>query len=201
MTGRLLGVFEDGSPEWHAARARRIGASDIGVICGWSPFRTRADLLAEKRGETAPRPMSDAMARGHYLEPAIAAWFADETGADYDAGSDGTYVHPDHDHHLANPDRICTDGSVLEVKTSKEKTVEHGWGRAGTSQVPITYAAQCQWLMHVLGLDLCHVAVLFGAPFKFCRYRVKRDDDVIAYLIRQADAFHTELTEQRTAAA
>src|SRR5688500_5688027 len=77
FTGRLLGVFEDDYEEWHAARADRNGASEIGVICGWSPFQTRAELLALKRGETERRPASKAMMRGHYLEPAVAAWFAD----------------------------------------------------------------------------------------------------------------------------
>jgi putative phage-type endonuclease len=198
FTGRLLGFYEPGSDEWHKARAGRIGASEIGVICNMSPFQTSADLLAEKLGEQE-RNGNRAMSRGHYLEPAVADWFADHAGANYEPA--GTYVHAEFDHHLANPDRICTDGSLLEIKTAKEKTVEHGWGRAGTDQIPISYAAQVQWQMHVTGLRLCHVAVLFGAPFDFYAYKVKYDPAVAAYLVRAANRFHAQLTRAEETAA
>jgi predicted phage-related endonuclease len=131
LTGRLLGYFPQDSDEWHAARATRIGASEIGAICGWSPWQTRADVMARKLGQTERTPQTKAQQRGHLV--------------------------------------------------------------AGTSQIPLTYAAQCMWLLHVLGADVCHVAVLFGQPFLFKRYKIRRDDAVIAYLVREADAFHADL--------
>jgi predicted phage-related endonuclease len=81
LTGRLLGYFPADSDEWHAARATRVGASEIGAICGWSPWQTRADVMARKlSGERGPQ--TKAQARGHYLEEPVAEWFCDETGID-----------------------------------------------------------------------------------------------------------------------
>jgi putative phage-type endonuclease len=194
LTGRLLGYFPQDSDEWHAARATRIGASEIGAICGWSPWQTRADVMARKLGQTERTPQTNAQQRGHLVESAVADWFAEETGATYLLPeSNGTYVHPDHDHHLANPDRLCADGTVLEAKSAREQSLADGWGRAGSGQVPLTYQAQCMWLCHVLGADVCHLAVLFGQPFEFKKYRIRRDEAVIAYLVREADAFHADL--------
>lgn len=199
LTGRLLGHFDPDSDGWHAARQGRIGASDVGVICGWSPWQTRDDLLARKRGETESRPETKAQARGHYLEPAVISWFCDQTGLAVDpAASSATWVSQSAEWQLCNPDAVLTNGELLEVKTAKQKTVEHGWGRALTDQVPLLYAAQCQWAMHVTGARVCHLAVLFGSPFQFSRYKIKFDRIVVDYLIAHATDFYAEMTATHT---
>lgn len=198
---KRLGIWQDGSPEWHAARATRIGGSDIGTVCGWNQWETREELLARKRGELAPRPATDATDRGHYLEDAVARWLADKNNLHYDTiRSDATYVHDDEDWMLYNPDRIAHGDELVEIKTAAEKTAERGWGRQGTDQIPLCYQAQVTWGMHVLGLTVCHVGVLFGSPFTFARYRVRYDPEVAAYLIEQGLHFMHDLTEQEQAA-
>lgn len=193
MTPRLLGRFAPDSPEWHQARSTRIGGSHIPVIMGWSPFETRADLLARMRGEQNPKTRTAAMDRGHYLEPAVRDWFATTTGiAVTETGT--TYIHHTHDWALANPDALLADGSILEVKTAKEKTLEHGWGRQGTDQIPLAYAAQVQWYLGVCERDTAHIAVLFGAPFQFAKYKVRSDPAVFTYLLGHAATFHHQLT-------
>jgi putative phage-type endonuclease len=204
FTGRLLGVFAQDTPEWHAARAGRIGASEIGVICGWAPekwFTGRWKIMEAKLATVDPKPATGKAQRmGHYLEPGVAAWFADETGAEYLTGGDGTYVHPELDFMICNPDKIIApckiapDGALLEIKTAPEKTVEEGWGRGMTDQIPIVYAAQVQWQMHVTGLPLCYVAVHHGAPYQFTKYRIKYDAATAEYLIGEARKFLAELT-------
>jgi putative phage-type endonuclease len=201
MTARLLGHWPDRSPEWHAARANRIGGSDVGVIAGLSPYQTRDGLLAEKLGLSQPKKMTAAMKRGIYSEHAVASWLADEYGLEYDDNYKGTWIDADHPHRLYNPDRVTTDARLVEIKTASEKSEDRGWGRAGTGQIPDTYTAQCQWGMGILGLTECIVGVLFGSPFEFRRYRLTYDEATFQYLANHADNFHAELMAAQTEVA
>jgi putative phage-type endonuclease len=198
--GVRIGVWEDGSEPWLAARVGRIGGSEIGTAMGWNPWESREELLDRKRGVREPRPTNDAMQRGHYLEGAVADWLADKQRLTYDDdASKGTYVHPDIPWALFNPDRITTTGELVEIKTAREKDPEHGWGRAGTDQIPLTYAAQVTWGMHVLGLAVCHVGVLFGTPFQFSRYLVRYDPEVAAHLLAEGERFIADLIQEQAA--
>lgn len=193
MSATKIGSWSADDPEWHAARAGRIGGSDVGVLMGWSPYQTRWDLLQHKAGGEGPK-VTKAMKRGNYLEPAIAAWLADEAGVTYDPEYVGTWVDNEIDWRLYNPDAVTTDGRLCEFKTTSVRDAEHGWGRAGTAQVPLTYAAQCQWGLGILGLKECILAVLSGAPrFEFAKYRIKYDPAAFAYLTEQAERFRADL--------
>jgi putative phage-type endonuclease len=197
---KRLGVWQVETPEWHAARDSRIGGSEIGTVAGWNPWETRDDLLGRKLGLIPRREGNANTERGHYLEEAVATWLADKSSLtyDYDA-SQGTYVHPELDWMAFNPDRLTTDSELVEIKTASTRD---GWGRQGTDAIPLTYQAQCHWGLHVLGLTICHVGVLFGDPFQFARYKVRYDPMAADYLIRQGEAFMADLatSDHRSAA-
>ena len=197
----LLGRFTPSSPEWHEARRWRIGGSDIGQIMGWSPFGTRDDLLAAKL-TGAITPPSPAQLRGALLEPAVLAWGQAKHGYDYDSEMVGSFTHPAFDWALVNPDAVTTDGELVECKTTGDRSTERGWGRAGTDAVPLTYAAQCQWGMGVLDLDVAHLLVLHGATngrpdLAFSRYIIRRDKQLFNRLLAAGLTFHRELTAAR----
>lgn len=200
MTAHKIGEWTPNDEAWHAARRFRVGGSEIGAVLGWSHFQTREDLKAEKLG-LVTRRKSKAMARGNYLEPAIAAWLADELGITYDESYKGTWVDDEHDYMLFNPDAVTTDGRLCEFKSTAVRDAEHGWGRAGTRSVPLAYGAQCIWGMGILGLKECHLAVISGAPeFAFAKYRIKFDSIVFAYLRGQARKFIEQLQAEVSAA-
>jgi predicted phage-related endonuclease len=183
-----------------AARKGRIGGSDIGVICGWSKFKTAADLADEKLGLTEATPTSKAQERGIYCEPAIKAWVADTEGLTWDSAWNGTWVSDDDDRFMYNPDAVSLTGVLGEFKTCAVRDSDHGWGRAGTDAVPLAYAAQTQWGMGLLGLQRAVVGVLAGAPkFEFARYRIAFDQQVFDHLRRKADQFLNSLTRQDAA--
>lgn len=188
-----LGTWETSDPAWHAARRHRIGGSDIGVIMGWSPYLSPGDLLAMKLDGQHVRD-TPAMTRGRYLEPAIAAWLAESEGLTYNPEMIGTFVHEKWDWMLFNPDRVTTDGRLVEIKTAAEKTAAREWGRAGTDQIPLTYQAQCQWGMGILDLPTCLVGVCFGSPFEFRRYRLRFDPEAFDYLRATGERFVADLT-------
>lgn len=202
MTARLLGNWPDRSPEWLAARKGRIGGSDLGALLGWSQYKTPADLAAEKLGKLPldAAPPSVAQERGIYCEDAIRRWVGDRCQFTWDPAMVGTWVDADDDRLLVNPDGVSTDGYLLEAKTCAVRDAEHGWGRAGTDRIPLSYSAQTVWGMGILGLEHAVVGVLSGAPtFGFSLYRVDFDQETFDYLRARAVAFLDSLNE-RTAA-
>lgn len=58
-----------GSDQWKQWRMSRITATDIPIILGSSPFKTKLELWEEKLGLRPPQPLNAAMARGQALEP------------------------------------------------------------------------------------------------------------------------------------
>ncbi|MBC7941101.1 MAG: YqaJ viral recombinase family protein [Chitinophagaceae bacterium] len=202
---RILGTFPTDSPEWHAARAGRIGGSSIASVMGWSPFETREQLAAKMLGQVEPKRASRAMNRGNFLESGVAEWLAADKGLTYDeAASVATYQHDEFDWATYNPDRITIGGELVEIKTVGDRTTDAGWGRAGTDKVPLHYAAQITWGMGILGLDSCWLAVLAGGTngrpsLDMAVYRIKFNADNYQALLIRAERFITNLTERHAA--
>lgn len=190
-TGRFIGRWASGSPEWHAARRQRIGGSTIAAILGLSPWESPFSVWCQMAGLADPPPQTKAQERGHYLEPAVAAWFADQH-PDWKIVEAGTYVHAERDWQLANPDRLIIypgdDGcasAVLEIKTAAD---DAGWGRPGTDEIPVYYRTQVQWYLDTLGLQRAYVAVLTGR-LRFAEYVVDYDPADAAIMRDHAEEF------------
>lgn len=195
----ILGTWRPGSDEWLEARRFAIGGSEIATVCGLSPWMTREALLAEKLGETERRKSSDAMNRGTFLEAGIADWVAFEKGLVYDdAASAATWQHPEYPWAIANPDRVTVDGLLVEIKTVANRDTDNGWGRAGTDEVPLLYAAQVQYQLGVMGLEKAWLVVLHGATngrpdLSKAIYKLTAKPDLFARLIAAGAAFIEEL--------
>lgn len=187
-TGRLLGSWPDGSTEWHAARAGRLGGSDMAAVLGRSPWVSHYRLWHLKQQLVREGETTDEQARGHYLEPAIAQWWADHH-PEYEVVQAGTYTHADRDYQLANPDRLLLqNGRVVGLLELKSDAQDEHWGPEGTDQVPLYYRTQIQWYMDTLGLDVAHVAMI-GARLDFRAYEVAYDPADARILREHADAF------------
>lgn len=200
MTARLLGTWADRSPEWLAARQHTVGGSEVGVIMGFSPFSTREQLMQQKLGVAEPLPMTDAMERGIYLEDGVRRWLLDKHGWELDpVRSNGMWVDSDNEHYSYNADGMTMTDQLLEIKVPRERSAEHGWGRAGakSDQVPLTYAAQAIWGLGLWGVEYCHFGTLSANPWGFAQYRVKFDQKKYDKLRFAADEFLSELEELR----
>ncbi|MFE5090636.1 YqaJ viral recombinase family protein [Streptomyces sp. NPDC056638] len=161
----VLGWFEPGTDEWHAARAAGIGGSEIAAVMGISPYESRFSLWHRKQGLIAPVEETEVMYWGKVHEPGICARFADQH-PDLTVDSSPTYSQATRPWQIANPDRLIVDNlvtalptAVLEAKTARD---DKGWGEPGTDEIPVHYRAQCLWYLDVLGLTTCHVAVLIA---------------------------------------
>lgn len=185
-TAVLVGRFVDGSPEWHAARSKVIGGSEVGSIMQVNSFESRYVLWYRKAGFLDNnREVSETTAGlfewGHRLEPTVAEKFADNH-PEFSVEASGSWVHQDRPWHGANPDRILApvytmeDGekligepeAILEIKTSM---AGYGWEN---DLCPIKYVAQLRWYMEAFGFDYGYLAVLISLG-DYREFMVPRD--------------------------
>lgn len=161
----VLGWFEPGHPDWHAARANGIGGSEIAAVMGISPYESRFSLWHRKQGLIAPVEESEEMFWGKVHEPSICHRFA-QLHPDLVVATSPTYAAADRPWQIANPDRLIvteyvtgTPTAIVEAKTARD---DHGWGKAGTDDIPVHYRAQALWYLDVLQVSRCHVVVLIA---------------------------------------
>lgn len=177
-------VAKPHSPEWYKARETAIGASEIAVAAGLSPYQTPLELYHRKRGELPPIEDNDAMRLGRLLEPVVKSEFTTRTGIVLADPEPPMYRHAKHDPIVATPDGIIDDTTIFEAKTASWR-MKTQWGDQDSDFIPDQYLCQTMAQMAVMDAALCHVAVLFdGATLK--TYKVLRNDELIKHLIAAA---------------
>lgn len=174
---------EEDEKEWLAVRTKGIGGSDIGAICGVSPFSSARQIYFNKTGqyEEAMKPSAASQERmhfGHLLEPIVADEFARRTGKKL-LEIDATFSHKDFPWMRANVDRLIVDDDgkpygILECKTTSEYNNEE-WEEGN---ILMSYIYQLNWYLYILDLKYGAFACLVGGN-KFYHYEVYRNDELI----------------------
>lgn len=183
----ILGTFEPGSPDWHAARANGVGGSEIAAVMGLSPYESRFSLWHRKQGMVGPVEESAPMYWGKQHEPTICNEFA-KRHPEFEVVTSPTFASTERPEQIVNPDRLLygPDGQLelLEAKTSRD---DAGWGEDGSDTIPVWYWGQVQWYMDALAVRRCHVAVLLGLD-DYREYVVEYDEaDVLAMRAEAAE--------------
>lgn len=174
---------EDDEEAWKAARNKGIGGSDIGAICGVSPFTSARQIYFNKTGQydEAIKPGAAQLERmkwGHLLEPIVASEYASRTGSKL-IEVDATLAHKDYNWMRANVDRLIVDDEgvpygILECKTTSEYNNDE-WENG---ELLLSYIYQLNWYLHILDLKYGAFACLVGGN-KFYYYEVYRNDELI----------------------
>jgi putative phage-type endonuclease len=183
---RLVGTFENGSPEWHEARKDSLGGSEIGVAMGLSPFQSPFNLWAIKTGQIeAPKLNNWAIRFGNKFEQPILELLQEEH-PDWELYNTGTYRHGERSFMTANPDALAKvngEWVIVEVKTSRNY-----W-----HEIPPTYISQVRYYMAVMGVKR---AVIVGVVnMAWVEHWVERDEFEEQVLIDQATRFWKYVTE------
>lgn len=167
--------------EWLAQRAPFVGASSAAALFGDHPFVTLGQLAREKRtGER--QPDNPAMARGRFLEEAVAQWWAAEHGVDIAEAHDLYMVN---DVLIATLDRIVVDQPVaLEVKTTANRVhdVERYWWWQAQAQLACT------------GFERIEFAVLDGT-LRLQSFTVEPDATAMANIVEASGMFLAALRD------
>lgn len=166
MSGEWRDI-EVGSDEW----LRVMTASKVSAVFGVNPWESARSLWHKMRGDVPREEQTTAQARGHYLEPAILAWFFDQhPELERVPVEAGTFVR---DGWMgATPDALARtkDRTVIPVE-AKSAADGAEWGVPGTDEIPVYYAAQCMWTMHVLGAPGIYVPMI-GPHLEFAEYQI-----------------------------
>lgn len=171
-TARRLPGVEPGDPEW----LKLITGSKVAAILGLSPWESRFSLWHAMAGTIDREPPTVEQTRGHYLEPVIGQWWADQHTDHKLTRCKSTFAHRHRKWQAASPDGLIVgpDGrATFEAKTAASSDEE--WGRPGTDEIPPYYRCQVVWTMDTLGLRRCHLAVL-TSYLEFRSYVVEFDE-------------------------
>ena len=184
---KLLGVFENGTPEWHEVRADGIGGSEVGTIMGLNSWESAYYLHHLKTGDLPPKELDSFPADlGNILEPVIMGPLLKLKHPDWEVFTTGTYQHETLPYLHANPDGLAkVEGEwiIVEAKTSRNY-----W-----SEVPAQYIAQVQHYMNVMGLKR---AVIIGlVAMDWVEYWIDADSFEQRVIEQTAQTFWRGVTE------
>jgi predicted phage-related endonuclease len=150
---------------------------------GLSRWRGPFDVWQDKVSDLKPDDETSKpwLARGRYLEPAVASWYADDAGVKLSTGTMQTVTGPE-PWMLASVDAIVLADPVygLECKTSRNADE---WGESGTDVVPVEFQIQSAWYMMVMDCQRWDVAVFLTMKEEFRRYTLLRDIEVEAHIV------------------
>lgn len=175
---------------WKVVRNSGIGGSDVGAICGVSPFSSARKIYFDKTGQFAEgfgvsEASKERMHFGHLLEPIVANEYVRQTGHKVvELGA--TVCHKDYPWMRANVDRLILDENdkiigILECKTTSEYNND-AWE---SGDILMSYMYQLQWYMYILNIKYGAFAVLVGGN-KFYHYEVFRNDALLEETILPA---------------
>jgi len=185
-----------GSPEWHAAKLGKVGASrtrDITATTksgGYTAGRDNyaAELVTERlTGEPAPKFVSAAMANGTEVEPEGRAAYAFQS--DVDVVEVGFIDHPTIAMCGASPDGLVGEDGLVEIKCPN--TATHLKTLLGAKIDP-AYIDQMQMQMAVTGRKWCDFVSYdrrLPEPMRLHVQRVMRDDKRIAAIELEVTQF------------
>lgn len=185
-----LTAIEPGSPGW----LRLMTASKVAAILGVSQWDSPRSMWHKMRNELPPEPQTTVQSRGHYLEPAVLAWWADERDVDRSNGA----LWRNHPLYVmdgwaaATPDAEArVDGELVLVEAKSARDLNE-WGTPGTDEIPTKYLFQCYWQMHVSGVHTCYVPTI-GAFLDFAEYVVTYDREIGTALEKRCLDFYESL--------
>ncbi len=172
----------------HNELAKGIGASEIAIVLGISPWKTPYELWLEKTGKVEREDLSEEpqIIMGNLLEPVIAARYAQKTQETLQEVPEA-YVHPDYPYSLCHIDRLVVGkNKCLEIK--KASPFSRSWGVEGSDEIPVDYIAQVQYQLGCTGFETADVASYRGG-IDIDIYPFTRDDAVIKIMLQKADHF------------
>ena len=163
-------------------RSKYVGASEIAVVCGISPWKTPYKLFREKTGLDEREPPSQFMEWGIKLEPVILQKYADM-----------------HDTEVIDQQRAFKKGNVVchidgydrkHNRLTEAKTV-NAFAKEWDDEIPDYYHVQCLAQIelvqpHYPDLKECLVSVLKGGN-TYAEHIIKRDEELGQKLITKAD--------------
>ena len=189
---KLVSTLNLDKESWLRYRKRGIGGSDAGAVCGLNPYRTAIQVYYDKTSDEIEEIDNEAMRQGREFEDYVAGRFCEASGKKV-RRANAMYYDEKNPFMLADVDRMVVgENAGLECKTASPYMAEK-WE---DGKIPLSYQIQCHHYMSVCNTEAWYIAVLiYGKEFKY--YRIERDEQVIADLIRIEKEFWREHVMKR----
>jgi putative phage-type endonuclease len=190
VTATLSPALTPGSPQW----LRTVTASKVPAILGVSPYESPLSMWLTMRGDIPPAAETDAMRRGHLLEPGVLAWWSSQHPDGYVVYEQRTVWLDSHGWAAATPDMLAVVSGQEVCVEAKTAARAEEWGEPGTDQAPAHYVVQALWQLACAPTShRVYIPVLFGPGLRFAEYVIERDDDLIGAIIDRARTFYDSL--------
>lgn len=191
-----------GRERWLAARQDGIGGSDVGALVGISEYETSWSVYNTKKRGGKDLSALAAVEWGHRLEDVVAQKIAEEVGMVSRFGG-GLWAHREKPFLRVTPDRFATKPrawraqALIECKTAGDDdhwesgVIRPSGGNTGSA--PLSYQAQAQWQMGIIGLPVCYLGCLvLGRERQFFVVEIHFDAEWFAELAAEAERFWFE---------
>lgn len=191
-----------GQEIWLAARRGGVGGSEVGALLGVSEHETPFSIWNTKIHGGKDLSGVAAVEWGHRLENVVAEKLAEEIGL-VSRFAGGLWARKDNPILRVTPDRFaCRPRSwkavgVIECKTAGddehwESGTIHPGGR-GTGSAPLSYQAQLQWQLGILGLKVGWLGCfVLGQARDFFTVEIHFDAAWFAEMVDAANGFWTD---------
>lgn len=159
----FVGLFEDGSDEWHQQRSAGVGSSEV-ASCIDAPgaYKSKYALWLEKCGYYTPPEPDEATQElfrlGHLVEGLLDEYLKQDRPHEI-AINAGSWRHVDNHSALLNPDRLVWDTQDQRWRGREYKLSTRGFDN---DQPPLKYIIQSVWCYGSLGLDEWELFALVG---------------------------------------
>lgn len=150
--------------QWHALRAKVIGASEAGALVGEHEYLSYWGLWARKSGKLPAIDDNESMVRGRYLEPVAAEWIRDRNPT-WDVVRPFAH-YADHEFGIgATPDLLADDPErgpgVIQIKSVAPSVFRKTWrGDSDGIRPPVWIAIQALVEAELTGAKWAAVAPL-----------------------------------------
>lgn len=174
--------LEQGSKEWLEFRRTHVGASDSPKILSGATERLIQEKVHGKSGYK-----SEAMQRGHDLEPVARGLFEEKMGVKF---SPAVATHGAIPWFSASLDGICQEKKeIVEIKCCSSEIHEG----AKRGEIPRDHLIQIQHQLAVTGYDTAYYCHFNGQEIAIVP--VEHDQRLIATIVRACGTFYHELCE------
>lgn len=189
---------------WLQARQDGIGGSEVGALVGISEYETPFSVWNTKKHGGKDLSGLAAVEWGHRLEAVVADKIAEEIGGDMVSRfAGGLWADREKPFLRVTPDRFATKRrswharALIECKTAGDDEYwESGTIKPsgqGTGSAPLSYQAQAQWQMGIIGLPVCYLGCLvLGSERQFFTVEIGFDKAWFAELAAEAERFWIE---------
>lgn len=180
-------VDDPGVREWMQERQLGVGASEIAVLFGLSPYQTLEELWDQKVNGCSYEPGPELFHWGHTMEPVIAAEFERRTGEKVQDPPQIIMIGSK-PHYRASLDRVIVEDGVPVAALELKNLADSRFGEYRVGGPSVGYLLQLQYQMAVAGLDYGYLACMFGGQ-RWAAWRVLGSPIVQAEILERVDQF------------